>query len=78
LTFAFTIQPVVASETIYIQANGSIDPPTASIQRDGDVYTLTDNIFGSTVVVARSNIAIDGNSSRFKVLEGAKVLLWRG
>ena len=30
--------------TVYIRADGSIDPPTAPIQRNGDVYTLTDNI----------------------------------
>ena len=41
LTLAFNIQPVKASGTIYIRADGSIDPPTAPIQRVGDYYTLT-------------------------------------
>ena len=45
LTLAFNIQPVKASGTIYIRADGSIDPPTAPIQRDGDVYTFTNNIY---------------------------------
>ncbi|MEM2995129.1 MAG: NosD domain-containing protein [Candidatus Bathyarchaeia archaeon] len=54
------IQPVKASGTIYIRADGSIDPPTAPIQRDGDTYTLTDNIAGSSIVVERNNIILNG------------------
>jgi len=51
---------VRGSGTIYIRADGSINPPTASIQRDGDLYTFTDNIYDS-IVIERSNIIIDGN-----------------
>jgi len=52
--------PVVGgSGTIYIKADGSIDPPTAPIQRNGDVYNFTDNIYDS-IVVERDNIVIDG------------------
>ena len=39
---------------------GSVDPPTAPILRDGDVYTFTDNIY-ETIVVQRDNITVDGN-----------------
>jgi len=60
LTSTFSIQPVKASETIYIKADGSIDPPTAPIQRDGDIYTITDNIYDE-IVGERSNIVINGN-----------------
>jgi len=59
LTLAFNVQPVKASGTIYIRADGSIDPPTAPIQRIGDVYTFTGNIFDS-LVVERDDIVIDG------------------
>ncbi|MGQ9530712.1 MAG: right-handed parallel beta-helix repeat-containing protein [Candidatus Bathycorpusculaceae bacterium] len=59
LTLAFNIQPAKASGTIYIQADGNVDPPTAPIQRDGDVYTFTDNIYDS-IWVMKDNIAIDG------------------
>ncbi|MGD0978211.1 MAG: hypothetical protein ABR962_03620 [Candidatus Bathyarchaeia archaeon] len=31
LALAFNVQPVRASGTVYIRANGSIDPPTAPI-----------------------------------------------
>ena len=50
LTLAFNIRPVKAEGgTIYIRADGSIDPPTAPILRDGDIYTFTDNIYDSIV-----------------------------
>ena len=53
--------PVVkASGTIYIRADGSIDPPTAPISTvDNITYTFTDNIYDE-IVVQRSNIIIDG------------------
>ena len=64
LTLAFNIQPVMAIGTIYIQADGSIYPSTAPIQRNGDIYTLTDNVYISDsqigIVVQRSHIIIDG------------------
>ena len=60
LTVAFKVQPVNASGTIYIRADGSIDPPTAPIQRNGDIYTFTDNI-NDSIVVQRNSITISGN-----------------
>jgi len=53
------IQPVRASGTIYIRADGSIDPPTTLIQRVGEVYTFTGNISDS-IVIERDNIVLDG------------------
>jgi len=60
LTLTFNIQPVKASETIYIRADGSIDPPTAPLQRSGDIYTFTSNISDS-IVIERDSIVLDGN-----------------
>jgi len=60
LTLAFNIQPVRASGTIYIRANGSVDPPTAPISTmDNVTYTFADNIYDS-IVVERDNIVVDG------------------
>jgi len=60
LTLAFNFQTVEASETIYIRADGSVDPPTANItSADNVVYIFTDNIYDS-IVVERDNIVIDG------------------
>lgn len=63
------VQSVKASGTIYIRADGSIDPTTAPIQRNGDVYNLTGNITNDAdgIVVERDNIVIDGSGF---VIEG--------
>lgn len=60
LILAFDVQPVKASGTIYIRPDGSIDPHTTPIQRDGDIYIFYANIYDS-IVVEKSNIMIDGN-----------------
>jgi parallel beta-helix repeat protein len=48
--------------SIYINADGSIDPPNVPVQRNGDVYTLTANIAGSGdgIVIERDNMRLDG------------------
>jgi parallel beta-helix repeat protein len=55
------------TETIYIGADGSIQPPTAPISSvDNVIYTLTDDIAGnvtagsSAIILQRDNIIIDG------------------
>ena len=60
LNVASNVQKAKASGTIYIRADGSIDPPTAPIQRDGNVYNFIDNVYDS-IVVERNNVVIDGN-----------------
>lgn len=58
---AFRIERGKASETIFIRADGSIDPPTAPIATiDSITYTFTGNVY-EEIVVERSNIIIDGN-----------------
>src|SRR4030043_217864 len=59
---AFKIMPVGAVGTIYIRADGSIDPPTAPMQRDGDTYTMTGNITSDPdgIVIERNNMTLDG------------------
>jgi len=60
LALAFNIQPVEASGTIYIRADGSIDPPEAPISTaDNVTYTFTDDI-NDSIVVERDSIAVDG------------------
>jgi parallel beta-helix repeat protein len=59
-----SIQPVKAwNGTVYIHADGSIDPSTAPIQKNGDLYTLTGDIVsdGDGIIIERSSILIDGN-----------------
>jgi parallel beta-helix repeat protein len=51
-----------AITTIYIQADGTISPTSAPIQRNGDVYTLTGNINSDAdgIVIERNNTVLDG------------------
>jgi len=64
LTFTFNIQLGKAwTGTVYIRADGSIDPSDAPIiTYDNVTYTLTDNITssGDGIVVERDNIVVDG------------------
>jgi parallel beta-helix repeat protein len=57
-----TPPPPPSKPTIYIMADGSIDPPTAPIQRNGDTYTLTGNITsdGDGINIQKNNVIIDG------------------
>ena len=63
LTSAFNISIVKADGTIYIyiRSTGEVDPPEAPIQREGNIYTFTDNIYDLfSIVVERDNIVVDG------------------
>jgi parallel beta-helix repeat protein len=59
---ALAVLSVEASGTVYIRADGSVDPLAAPIQRNGNVYTLTGNITSGAdgIVVERDDIVIDG------------------
>jgi len=60
LGLSFKVQKVEASGTIYIRADGRIDPSDAPITTvDNVTYTFTDNIF-EEIVVERDNIVVDG------------------
>ena len=63
LLLSISIMPFARSQStansININADGSIEPQTAPIQRNGDIYTLVGNISGG-IAVYKSNIVIDG------------------
>jgi parallel beta-helix repeat protein len=46
--------------SVYIRSDGSVTPTTLPIQKVGDIYTFTGNIYNLTLVIQRSNIIIDG------------------
>jgi parallel beta-helix repeat protein len=50
--------------TVYIRGDGSVDPPGAPVQRNGNVYTLTGNItntaLNATIIVERDGVVLDG------------------
>jgi parallel beta-helix repeat protein len=60
LDLSFEVQRVEASGTIYIRADGSIDPPTAPISTiDNITYSSTGNI-NDSIIIERDNIVVDG------------------
>ena len=65
LLSAWAILPCVRfssaqTESITINADGSVTPSTASIQQTGDTYFLTTDTLGN-ITVQKSNIVLDGN-----------------
>jgi len=63
LTFVFHGQLARAwNGTIYIDTNGDVSPSDAPIQRNGDIYTLTDNITSDAdgIIIQCDDIVIDG------------------
>ncbi|MCJ7422854.1 right-handed parallel beta-helix repeat-containing protein [Candidatus Bathyarchaeota archaeon] len=50
------------NQTIYIRADGSVDPSGAPIGRMGDIYTLTGDISSAAwgIVVERDNMTLEG------------------
>jgi parallel beta-helix repeat protein len=66
LVLAVNIQSVTAEDGIfYVRADGAVEPSTAPILGDGDIYRFAGDIFGS-IVVERSNIIVDGNGYLLK------------
>lgn len=51
---------------ITINADGSVNPSTAPLERAGNVYSLTNDIIG-TITVNNNNVILDGNSYRLAV-----------
>ena len=75
LTLTFNIQPVKTSGTIYIRADGSIDPRTAPITTvDNLTYIFVGNIYDE-IVVERSNTIVDGNGY---ILQGTEAVDSKG
>ena len=69
LAGSFNIHKAEASGTIYIKADGAIEPLTANITRiDNITYYFIDNNHDS-IVVERNNIVIDGKSH---ILQGVE------
>jgi parallel beta-helix repeat protein len=79
LTFAFQIPRVKAGGIIYIRPDGTVDPPTSSIQRVRKIYVFTDDIYNKSIEVQRNNVTLDGKgymlrtSKEYKSLFGVRL-----
>ena len=62
------LEPAVSQvtlTTIFILPDGTVSPANVPIQRDGDVYTFTDNVF-DPILVQKSNVTLNGDG--FKLM----------
>jgi hypothetical protein len=59
LMFVCPVAPQVQRTTIFIQPDGTIIPANVPIQRNGDIYTFTDNVY-DPILIQKSNITING------------------
>jgi len=73
MVFLPEINIVRASGTIYIRSDGSVEG-TDKIQRDGNIYTFTDNI-NDSIVVEKNNVVVDGAGY---TLQGTENFLSKG
>ena len=48
-----------ALPTVIIQPDGSVSPAIAPIQRNGNIYTFTNNIYAA-IKILKSNAVLDG------------------
>jgi Periplasmic copper-binding protein (NosD) len=72
-TFQVTLKPTFTAksvnaevvQTIVIHPDGTISPPTASIQRNGDIYTFAESTY-ATIRIEKSNIILDGGGYTLK------------
>jgi parallel beta-helix repeat protein len=70
LSIIFAVQPIRLAHAngipappinrIFIESDGTVEPSTAPIMRNGNVYILTGEMPNSSIVVNRDNIVIDG------------------
>jgi len=78
LTSTYNIRTVKGewTGTVYIRADGGINPQTAPIKRDGDMYIFTNSIFGE-IYVERNDIVIYGNGFMVEGYWSPGVMLFR-
>jgi hypothetical protein len=63
-------EPLPYVPIIQINGDGSITPETDLISRNGNTYTLTANIDGYKLLIACSNIVLDGNGYTLTLYAG--------
>src|SRR3990172_1568726 len=75
-SLSVTADVQTALPTIYILPDGSIDPPTAPILRDGNTYTFTGDAF-ARLNIQKGNTVIDGAGYTLRgPYNGTKADIW--
>lgn len=78
LVLMFKIQQAKAggTGTIYIRADGRVDPPDAPIStQDNVTYVFTDNI-NDSIVIERDNIVVEGAGYKVQGIGGGNEYLF--
>jgi parallel beta-helix repeat protein len=60
LAYSANIRTARASGTVYIMANGGVDPPTAPITTTDNITYVFNGSINALLVIARDNIVVDG------------------
>jgi parallel beta-helix repeat protein len=64
VAYVVKVKPAEAwTGTVFIRADGGIDPPSAPIQRNGDLYTIFGNLtttYGPCIIIERNSMTLDG------------------
>ena len=61
-----TAASAVSTTTIFIQPDGTVNPSNVPIQRNGDIYTFTANVY-DPILVQKSNVTLDGAGYSLKL-----------
>jgi len=53
-------------ETIRINPDGTVNPSSAPIQRNGDIYSVTSDITSTSILIERNDMILDGNGHKIQ------------
>ena len=65
--YVLLVSPPDSYPAIHIRPDGSVDPSSAPIQRNGNLYKFVDNI-DMEIIVEKNDIVIDGNGFKLDIL----------
>jgi hypothetical protein len=69
----FMASAQISELVISIRQDGSIDPSTAPIQCEGDVFTLASDVNCNTIIIQRDNIVFDGAHHTIELFGGISI-----
>jgi hypothetical protein len=60
LALANSVSAQTSNQVIRIKSDGAVDPPSVLIQRNGDTYLFTGDVYARGISVEKAGIVIDG------------------
>jgi parallel beta-helix repeat protein len=73
-----TVTSEMAMQTVFINSDGSVDPASVPIQRSGNTYFFTGDVY-ACLIVGKSNVVIDGAGYTLRgALNGTPADVWIG